>query len=56
MDITRISAISPVIRTNGFNSKDSRKGTKGKEEKNSKEFEKTLKAKKSGEVHVDAYN
>lgn len=56
MDITRISAISPVIRINGFNSKDSRTDTKSKEEKNGKEFEKTLKAKKAGEVRVDAYN
>jgi len=56
MDITRISAISPVIRINGFNSKESRTDTKSKEEKNGKEFEKTLKAKKAGEVRVDAYN
>jgi len=45
MDITRVSAISPVIRIYSFNSKDFKKDDKSKEEKKSKDFEKTLKSK-----------
>lgn len=48
MDITRVAAISPVIRINSLKSKDFKKDDKGREEKKGKEeFEKTLKSKNS---------
>ena len=45
MDITRISAISPIIRINGLSINDSRTDAKSRKEKKDKEFEKTLKSK-----------
>ncbi|MHB8063402.1 MAG: hypothetical protein ACYDG2_12330 [Ruminiclostridium sp.] len=45
MDITRVAAISPVIRINSFKSKDFKKDEKNKEEKKGKDFKKTLKSK-----------
>ncbi len=45
MDITRVSAIYPVIRINSFKGKDAKQNTKNREEKKGKEFEKVLKSK-----------
>jgi len=45
MDITRVAAISPIIRINSFKSKDFKKDEKSKEEKKSKDFDKALKSK-----------
>lgn len=45
MDITRVAAISPIIRINSFKSKDAKSDDKSKEEKKNKEFEKALKSK-----------
>jgi len=45
MDITRVAAISPVIRINSFKSKDFKKDDKSREGKKGKDFEKTLKSK-----------
>lgn len=56
MDIARISAISPIIKTDRYKSKDDKTDAKSREDKNGKEFEKTLKAKRVEEVRKDAYN
>ena len=45
MDITRVAAISPIIRINGFKSKDAKTDTKSREEKKEKDFAKELKSK-----------
>ena len=45
MDITRISAISPIIRINGLSINDSKTDAKSRREKKDKEFEKALKSK-----------
>ncbi len=45
MDITRVAAISPIIRINSFKSKDAKTDSKSREEKKGKEFAKELKAK-----------
>ena len=45
MDITRVAAISPVLRINGFKSKDAKTDAKSKEEKKGKDFAKELKSK-----------
>lgn len=45
MDITRIAAISPVIRINSFKGKNTDKDPKGGADKKNKEFEKALNSK-----------
>jgi hypothetical protein len=56
MDITRVSAVFPVIRVTSFRSKDPKSESKSKEEKNGKEFEKALNSKKLREAKKDEYN
>lgn len=56
MDITRIAAILPVTRINGFNGKDSRTDAKSRGDKKDNEFEKALKAIRVEEVGRHAYN
>jgi hypothetical protein len=45
MDITRVAAISPILRINSFKSKDAKTDEKSKEEKKDKDFAKALKSK-----------
>jgi len=45
MDITRVAAISPVIRINSFKGKNADKDPKSRADKKNKEFEKALKSK-----------
>ena len=50
MDITRVAAISPIIKIKNSKGKDPESDAKSREDKKGKEFEKTLKSKKVGEI------
>lgn len=55
MDITRVSAISPVIRIGSIKSNETKTNEERKKRK-AKEFEKTLKPNREEEVGGHAYN